>query len=71
MQSPINLFDKVVLIEDIYPAKLQRGMVGSVVEVYHNGEAYEVEFIDPGGHTYAVETIGAGKLLKLIYEPAR
>lgn len=67
----INPFDKVVLIEDVVEAHLRKGMVGSVVEIYNQGEAYEVEFIDPTGHTYAVETIEASKLLKLIYEPVR
>lgn len=66
----INLFDKVVLIEDVAEAHLRKGMVGSVVEIYNQGEAYEVEFIDPTGHTYAVETSEGSKLLKLIYEPA-
>jgi len=66
----INLFDKVVLIEDMLDANLRKGMVGSVVEIYNDGEAYEVEFIDPSGHTYAVETIDASRLLKLIYDPA-
>jgi hypothetical protein len=67
----MNLFDKVVLIEDIAGAALLKGMVGSVVEIYNHGEAYEIEFIDPSGHTYAVETIDSSKLLKLIYEPVR
>ena len=71
MAGVTSLFDKVVLIDDVPEANLPRAMVGSVDEIYNGGAAYEVEFIDPGGHTYALETIGADRLLKLLYEPIR
>ena len=70
MMNEIRMFDKVALTDDLNSIALRRGMVGSVVEIYNNGEAYEVEFIDREGKTYAVETIEATKLLKLIYQPA-
>ena len=69
MTNQIGMFDKVALTEDQESSGLYRGMVGSVVEIYNQGEAYEVEFIDRDGKTYAVETIEATKLLKLIYQP--
>lgn len=70
MTNTISMFDRVALTEDIESGALRKGMVGSVVEIYNKGEAYEVEFIDREGHTYAVETIAADRLLKLIYQPA-
>lgn len=38
------------------------------VVLINDGEAFEVEFIDPTGHAYAVETIEARHL---IYEPVK
>ncbi len=40
--------------------KLSRGDVGTVVHVYKNGAAYEVEFVDGGGATVALITVDAG-----------
>ena len=39
--------------------KLNRGDVGTVVHVYKNGRGYEVEFVDGGGRTVALVTVGA------------
>lgn len=40
-------------------AKLTRGDVGTVVHVYKSGKGYEVEFVDGGGRTVALVTVGA------------
>jgi len=40
-------------------AKLSRGDVGTVVHVYAGGRGYEVEFVDGGGKTIALITVGA------------
>lgn len=40
--------------------KLSRGDVGTVVHVYKGGCGYEVEFVDGGGRTVALVTVGAG-----------
>lgn len=39
--------------------KLNRGDVGTVVHVYKEGKGYEVEFVDGGGQTVALITVGA------------
>ena len=39
--------------------KLSRGDVGTVVHVYKDGRGYEVEFVDGGGRTVALVTVGA------------
>ena len=39
--------------------KLNRGDVGTVVHVYKGGRGYEVEFVDGGGQTVALVTVGA------------
>jgi len=38
--------------------KLSRGDVGTVVHAYKNGTGYEVEFVDGGGFTVALITVG-------------
>jgi len=49
----------VVLDRDPEHEKLNRGDVGTVVHVYKNGAAYEVEFVDGGGATIALITVDA------------
>jgi len=39
--------------------KLNRGDVGTVVHIYKGGRGYEVEFVDGGGQTIALVTVGA------------
>ena len=39
--------------------KLSRSDVGTVVHVYKDGRGYEVEFVDGGGRTVALVTVGA------------
>jgi hypothetical protein len=39
--------------------KLDRGDVGTIVHVYKGGRGYEVEFVDGGGQTVALVTVGA------------
>ena len=49
----------VVLDSDPTHDKLTRGDVGTVVHVYKDGKGYEVEFVDGGGQTVALVTVGA------------
>jgi hypothetical protein len=49
----------VVLDCDPPHEKLNRGDVGTVVHVYRGGRGYEVEFVDGGGQTVALITVGA------------
>lgn len=48
----IRLLDTVALLEDLPERKLRRGEVGTVVEILAP-DAYEVEFCDDEGQTYA------------------
>ena len=41
---------------------LEAGDVGTVVHVYGDGKAYEVEFVTLDGHTAAVVTLEAGQV---------
>lgn len=75
--TDINLHDVVAITEDIIAPRflgegellLCRGLVGTVVEILSDGEAYEVDFIlDSNGKTYAMIPIEPDKLLVLRYE---
>ena len=53
----INEHDRVVLTADLPPEKLASGDVGTVVHVYRDGAAFEVEFVSLDGETVAVVTL--------------
>ena len=53
----IQKFERVVLTEDLPGTELQKGDVGVVVEIYQEGEGYELEFFALTGETVAVETL--------------
>ena len=55
----IKLYDRVVLADDLPGTLLKKEDVGTVVEIYKNGEAYEIEFFALDGSTLAVETVPA------------
>ena len=64
----IKLLDVVVLTVDLPDHKLQRGQVGTVVEVLAPN-VYEVEFSDDEGQTYAMLALRAEQLTILHYAP--
>jgi hypothetical protein len=66
----IKLLDVVALTEDLPEHGLIQGQVGTVVEDL-SSDAYEVEFSDDQGRTYASAGIRADKLIVLHYRPAR
>ncbi|MGD1865650.1 MAG: DUF4926 domain-containing protein [Phormidesmis sp.] len=76
--TKINLHDVVALTEDTKAQRfpygeallLPAGLVGTVVEKYNQGEAFEVEFAEKNGEAYALITIEAEKLFLLRFEPA-
>jgi hypothetical protein len=57
--NTIKLYDRIVLTHDLHDSNLKKGDVGTVVEIYNDGEAYEVEFFALDGHTLDVRTIDA------------
>ncbi len=69
MKNKVKLLDVVALTDDLPERELQRGQVGTVVEVLAP-DVYEVEFTDNDGRTYAELAVKAEKLLVLHYEPA-
>lgn len=55
----IKEHDRIVLTRDLPDEGLADGDVGTVVHVYSDGSAYEVEFMSLSGETIAVATVGA------------
>lgn len=66
----IRLLDVVALTEDVPERGLVRGQVGTVVEEL-SPDAYEVEFCDDEGRTYASAGIPRDKLIVPRYQPAQ
>jgi Domain of unknown function (DUF4926) len=63
----MKLLDVVALTIDLPEFNLYKGQVGTIVEVYAP-EAFEVEFVDLKGKTYAIETLNASQVMKLHYQ---
>ena len=72
MNTKFHLHDVVALLEDL-PAKhfetdqpllLRRGQIGTIVMTYDE-DAFEVEFADPDGRTYALLPVQASRLMRL------
>src|SRR6185295_16453448 len=53
MEDPIQPLEVVALTVDIPELNLQRGQVGTVIDLLEGGQALEVEFSDREGRTYA------------------
>jgi Domain of unknown function (DUF4926) len=68
MNPDIRLLDVVALTSDIPEKSLVRGQVGTVVEIFSDGQ-YEIEFADQEGRTYALEAVEGDYLLVLRYRP--
>ena len=58
----IKEHDRVVLKTDLPAEKLEAGDVGTVVHIYRDGLAYEVEFTTLDGSTAAVVTVEAANV---------
>lgn len=61
----IHEHDPVALIKDRPDSHLRKGDVGTVVHVHKQGEAFEVEFIDPKLKTIGVFTMPSAQLIRL------
>jgi len=64
----IKLFDSVAMLEDLSEENLWRGQIGAVVEIYNDGEAFEVEFVDTNGRTYGLLALRAEQVMLLRHE---
>lgn len=69
MKTAIRLLDCVALIRDLPGQDLWQGQVGTVVDILADGTAYEVEFSDRDGRTYASLGLRPDQLMVLRYEP--
>ncbi len=71
MSQPFELLDVVALTEDIPEEQLERGDVGTIVDVYDDGRAFEVEFCNRRGETLNMLALAPSQLLKLRFERQR
>jgi hypothetical protein len=73
MDDSIQLLETVALTVDLPEDNLRRGQVGTVVEILGGGKAFEVEFSDRNGRTYASLGLRPDQMMVLRYapEPAR
>ena len=58
----IKEHDRVVLKAPLPSEGLEAGDVGTVVHVYKDDQAYEVDFVTLDGHTAAVATLEASQV---------
>lgn len=58
----IHEHERAVLRSSIPEKGLEAGDVGTIVHVYSNGEAYEVEFVALDGNTAAVVIVEASQV---------
>ena len=56
----INELDTVALLRDLAEYGLSKGDLGTVVHIYADGKAYEVEFMTLTGDTIGVVTLEVG-----------
>ena len=66
MNQEIKLLDVVALLKAITAQNLQAGQVGTVVEVFGDGD-FEVEFVDKGERATAMLPLKRADLLVLKY----
>jgi Domain of unknown function (DUF4926) len=69
MADPIKLLDVVALTVDLPEVNLCRGHVGTIVDILAGGAAFEVEFSDRQGRTYASLGLRPDQMMVLRYEP--
>jgi hypothetical protein len=66
MNNSIKLLDVVALTENLPTEGLFRGQVGTVVEILAP-DAYEVEFTNDDGQTFAMKALKGHQLMVLYY----
>jgi ATP-dependent exoDNAse (exonuclease V) alpha subunit len=57
--------DRIVLSAPLPRLQLVPGDVGTIVHVYRDGQAYEVEFVMVDGRTAAVATVEASQVRRV------
>lgn len=66
--ADLELLSVVALTQDMPEKGLRRGQVGTIVETHSPG-AYEVEFSDDDGRTYAFASLSKHQLIRLYHQP--
>ena len=66
---PPKEHDVVALLVDLPDLNLSAGDTGAVVHCYHQGNDFEVEFLDAAGRTKSVATLKGDQILKLNWTP--
>ena len=69
MEDIIQLLETVALTVDLPEIYLRRGQVGTVVDILGEGQAFEVEFSDRNGRTYASLGLRPDQVMVLRYAP--
>ncbi|MFY9826521.1 MAG: DUF4926 domain-containing protein [Thermoanaerobaculia bacterium] len=69
MDDTLQLLEVVALTVDLPEVNLRRGQVGTVVDVLSGGRAFEVEFCDRDGRTYASLGLLPDQVMPLHYAP--
>jgi hypothetical protein len=69
MDDMIQLLEVVALTTDLPEVNLRRGQVGTVVDVLAGGKAFEVEFCDRSGRTFASLGLRPDQFMVLRYAP--
>ncbi len=70
MKKMPKLLDVVALVCDLPGHRLVRGQVGTVVEILDK-DAFEVEFADDHGRTYASLALPCDQLMVLHHRPLK
>lgn len=58
----IREHERAILTDDLPEVGLKAGDVGTIVHVYGDGRAYEIEFFTLDGHTLDVVTVEASQV---------
>lgn len=58
----LNELDRIVLTEPLPAERLVTGDVGTIVHLYEDGAAFEIEFLTLDGQTAVVATVEASKV---------
>ena len=66
---PTKLLDVMALTVDLPDYNLCRGQVGTVVEIWADGKAFEVEFSDRNGRTFESIGLRPEQIMVLHFEP--
>jgi hypothetical protein len=59
----MELFERVILLEDLPHTTFIKGDIATVVEIYKENNGYEIEFFGAGGTTLGVETVSADAVI--------